>query len=85
MTFQTMLVVVGVGLLAGLVAGLVKNGGYGLTGDVMLGVGGGVAGISVPPPFALGPGADLVATIVISLAGAIIFIVVQRTFWQVRT
>lgn len=83
MTLQTMLIVVGVGLLAGWVAGIVvKDGSYGLTGDVMLGVGGGVAGISLSPPFAMGPGADLLATIVISVAGAVTFIVAQRMFWH---
>ena len=86
MTLQTMLIIVGVGLSAGWLASLImKNGGNGLTGDMMLGVGGGLVGIWLLSQFAIGPRADLVVTLAITVAGAVVLLVAQRMLWQVRT
>jgi uncharacterized membrane protein YeaQ/YmgE (transglycosylase-associated protein family) len=85
MTVQAMTVVL-VGLVAGYLADLVMKGrGYGMTGDVLLGVGGSLAGGALFNAFAIAPGRDWLPMVATAFAGALVLIVVQRMFWQART
>ena len=69
-----------VGLLAGWLAGIVmKNGGYGLIGDLLLGVFGSVAGGWIALNVSAGGG--LFPTVYVAFAGAVIAIVAQRKVW----
>jgi uncharacterized membrane protein YeaQ/YmgE (transglycosylase-associated protein family) len=70
-----------VGLLAGWLAGFVmKGGGYGLIGDMALGLIGSVVGGWI---FRLGvsAGGGLVPTVFVAFVGAVIVIVAQRKVW----
>ena len=70
-----------VGVLAGWVAGFVmKGGGYGPIGDMVLGLFGGVAGGWIFRT--LSGSAGIVPTEVAALAGAVIVVVAQREFWH---
>jgi uncharacterized membrane protein YeaQ/YmgE (transglycosylase-associated protein family) len=71
-----------VGLLAGWVAGYVmKEGGYGLKGDLVLGAVGSVVGSWLFSVLGVSPDAGLVALIVIAFIAAIAAIFVQHRFW----
>ena len=75
--------VVLVGLVAGYLADLVmKRRGFGMTGDVMLGVGGSLAGGAIFNVFAIAPGREWAPVIAAAFAGAIVLIVAQRMFWR---
>jgi uncharacterized membrane protein YeaQ/YmgE (transglycosylase-associated protein family) len=71
-----------VGLLAGWLAGFaMKGGGYGLVGDLVLGLVGSVVGGWL---FHLGlsTGRGMFSTVVVAFIGAVIVIVAQRTLWS---
>jgi uncharacterized membrane protein YeaQ/YmgE (transglycosylase-associated protein family) len=86
MTLQALVFTVVVGLVAGWLAGLVmKGGGYGLMGDVMLGIGGSFVGGAVFYMFGMATGAGWFAMIAVSFVGAVLLIVAQRLLFQVRT
>jgi len=71
-----------VGLTAGYLAGYVmKEGGYGLTGDVILGVVGSIAGVWLFSVLRISPDAGLVALIIIAFIGATAAIFAQHRFW----
>ena len=85
MTVQAMTVVL-VGLVAGYLADLVMKGrGYGMTGDVLLGVGGSLAGGALFNVFAMTPGREWLPVVATAFVGAVVLIVGQRMFWQART
>jgi uncharacterized membrane protein YeaQ/YmgE (transglycosylase-associated protein family) len=72
-----------VGLTAGYLADLVmKRRGYGMTGDVMLGIGGSLAGGALFNVFASAPGREWVPMITAAFAGAVVLLAAQRMFWQ---
>jgi uncharacterized membrane protein YeaQ/YmgE (transglycosylase-associated protein family) len=74
------------GLLAGYLADMVmKWRGYGMTGDVLLGVGGGLAGGALFNVFAIMPERDWLPMVAAAFAGAVVLIVVQRMFWKAST
>jgi len=84
MTLQAVTVVL-VGLVAGYLADLVmKVRGYGMGGDVLLGIGGSLAGGTLFNVFALMPGREWLPMVAAGFAGALVLIVVQRIFWQAR-
>ena len=69
-----------VGLLAGWLAGIVmKDGGYGLIGDLLLGVFGSVVGGWIALNVSAGGG--LFPTVVVAFLVAIIVLVAQRKVW----
>jgi uncharacterized membrane protein YeaQ/YmgE (transglycosylase-associated protein family) len=73
---------VAVGLTAGYLAGYVmKEGGYGLTGDLILGVVGSIVGVWLFSVLRISPEAGLVALIIIAFIGATALIFVQHRFW----
>lgn len=74
-----------VGLLAGWLAGYVmKDGGYGLIGDLVLGLVGSIIGSWVFRALEVSPGPGLLAAVIVAFAGAAIVIVAQRQLWHAR-
>jgi uncharacterized membrane protein YeaQ/YmgE (transglycosylase-associated protein family) len=72
-----------VGLAAGWVAGSVmKRGGYGLMGDLALGLAGSVAASTLFRILGFSPEAGLLALIAVAFLGAAATLVAQRQFWQ---
>ena len=73
-----------VGLLAGWLAGFVmKGGGYGLIGDMILGLVGSVAGGWIFRALSVSMGGGVYPTVLAAFVGAAIVIVAQRKFWHV--
>ena len=71
-----------VGLLAGWLAGIVmKGGGYGLIGDLGLGLVGSVLGGWLFRTLGVFPGGGLLPTVFVAFFGAVIVLVAQREFW----
>ncbi len=71
-----------VGLMAGWLARIVmKGGGYGLIGDISLGVVGSILGSWLFWALGVSPGAGLFVLAVVAFVGAAIAIVAQRRFW----
>ena len=71
-----------VGLIAGYLAGYVmKEGGYGLPGDLILGVVGSIVGVWLFSVLRISPDAGLVALIIIAFIGATALIFAQHRFW----
>jgi uncharacterized membrane protein YeaQ/YmgE (transglycosylase-associated protein family) len=71
-----------VGLLAGWLAGSVmKGGGYGLFGDMVLGLIGSVVGGWIFWALSVSAGGGLVPTVFAAFVGAVIVIVAQRKVW----
>ena len=87
MSFQAIVIAVVVGLVAGWLAGLVmKGGGYGLMGDVLLGIGGSFVGGWLFHVLGIAaPGSGWFAMIAVAFVGAVLLIVAQRLLFQVRT
>jgi uncharacterized membrane protein YeaQ/YmgE (transglycosylase-associated protein family) len=72
-----------VGLLAGWLAGFVmKGGGYGLIGDLVLGLVGSVAGGWIFRALGVSAGGGLLPTVFVAFVGAVIVIVAQRKLWH---
>jgi uncharacterized membrane protein YeaQ/YmgE (transglycosylase-associated protein family) len=72
-----------VGLVAGWLAGIVmKGGGYGLIGDLVLGLVGSIVGSWLFWALGVSPGAGLFAAVVVAFIGAVIVIGAQRQFWH---
>jgi uncharacterized membrane protein YeaQ/YmgE (transglycosylase-associated protein family) len=71
-----------VGLMAGWLAGIVlKSGGYGLKGDLVLGLVGSIVGSWLFWSLGFSPGAGVFASLV-AFIGAAVAIVAQRQFWH---
>ncbi|HSC71685.1 MAG TPA: GlsB/YeaQ/YmgE family stress response membrane protein [Candidatus Methylomirabilis sp.] len=75
-----------VGLVVGWLAGYVlESGGYGLRGDLILGLVGSVAGSVIFRGLEISPDAGLFVLGVVAFIGAAIMIFVQRKIWYVPT
>jgi uncharacterized membrane protein YeaQ/YmgE (transglycosylase-associated protein family) len=71
-----------VGLAAGWLARFVmKSGGYGLKGDLILGLVGSIVGSWMFWALGVSPDAGLFALVLVAFIGATIAIVIQRKFW----
>jgi len=71
-----------VGLLAGGLAGIVmKDGGYGLIGDLLLGLVGSVAAGWIFWALGVSAGGGLFPTVFVAFVGAIVVIGAQRKVW----
>jgi uncharacterized membrane protein YeaQ/YmgE (transglycosylase-associated protein family) len=82
MTLDLVVMWVVVGLLAGWVAGYtMKEGGYGLKGDLILGVVGSVVGGWLFLVLRISPDAGLIALITIAFIGGTAAIFAQHRFW----
>ena len=72
-----------VGLLVGWLADVVmEGGGYGVIGDVLLGVGGGLAGASIFVALGFAPNAGWMAIVGAAFVGAVALIYTQRMLWR---
>ncbi len=72
-----------VGLMAGWLAGIVmRGGGYGRIGDLVLGLIGSIAGSVIFRGLEISPGAGMFMLGVVAFVGAAIAIVAQRQFWH---
>ncbi len=86
MNFEMVVTAVLVGAIAGWVAGRVmKDGGYGLTGDMSLGLVGSIVGSIVGSwifqALGVSPEAGMVVLVVVAFVGAALVIVAQRKVW----
>jgi uncharacterized membrane protein YeaQ/YmgE (transglycosylase-associated protein family) len=71
-----------VGLLVGGLARIVmKNGGYGPIGDLLLGLSGSVAAGWIYWALGVSAGVGLFPTVFVAFFGAVIVLVAQREFW----
>ncbi len=74
-----------VGLVAGWLAGFVLEGrGYGLSGDMLLGLVGSIVGSWIFGLLGISPGAGMFALVVVAFVGAALVIAAQRQFWYAR-
>ena len=74
-----------VGLLAGWLAGFVLQGrGFGLLGDLVLGLVGSLLGSVIFRAFGVAPGAGLLMAVVVAFTGAVLLIGAQRLLWHVH-
>jgi uncharacterized membrane protein YeaQ/YmgE (transglycosylase-associated protein family) len=86
MTFQAIVIAVVVGLVAGWLGGLVmKGGGYGLMGDVLLGIGGSFVGGWLFHLLGIGAGSGWYGMIAVAFVGAVLLISAQRLLLEVKT
>jgi len=82
MTLQMFAMWVFVGLLAGWLAGFVmRGGGYGLAGDIALGLVGSLLGSVIFRALGVSAGAGLLAAVVVAFVGAVLVIGAQRMIW----
>lgn len=83
MTVEFVLVAPIIGLLAGWLADVVmEGGGYGVIGDVVLGVGGSIAGVWIFRALGFAPNDGWMAIVGAAFAGAVVLIYTQRTVWH---
>jgi len=84
MTLELFVMWVIVRLLAGWPTGFdVKDGGYGLMGDMALGLVGSLLGSWIFLALGVSVGVGLVALVVVASIGAVVLIDAQRLFWPV--
>jgi uncharacterized membrane protein YeaQ/YmgE (transglycosylase-associated protein family) len=83
MTLQLVMMWMVVGLSAGSLARyFMKDGGYGLIGDLVLGIVGSIVASLLFRTLGISPGAALVVWVMVASAGAILVIMAQRMFWH---
>lgn len=82
MSAEFVAVAVVIGLLAGWLADVImKGGGYGVIADVLLGVGGSIAGTWIFRALGFAPNDGWMAIVGAAFAGAVVLIYAQRTLW----
>jgi len=82
MTLQMFAMWVFVGLLAGWLAGFVmRGGGYGLVGDIALGLVGSLLGSVIFWALGVATGAGLFMAVLVAFIGAVLVIGTQRMIW----
>jgi uncharacterized membrane protein YeaQ/YmgE (transglycosylase-associated protein family) len=81
MTLELFAMWVLVGLVAGWLAGVMKGGGYGLIGDLALGLVGSLLGGWIFRTLVVAPGAGLFVAAVFAFFGAVLVIGAQRMLW----
>jgi uncharacterized membrane protein YeaQ/YmgE (transglycosylase-associated protein family) len=85
MTLEAIAVTIIVGLVAGWLAGFVlKGGGYGLVGDILLGIGGSIVGTWLFRSLGIASGGGWFPMVAVAFVGAVLLIYAQRMLWQVR-
>jgi uncharacterized membrane protein YeaQ/YmgE (transglycosylase-associated protein family) len=83
MSFAMIVTSVLVGLMAGWLAGRVmKDGGYGLKGDMVLGLVGSILGSVLFRALGVSPEAGMASLVIVAFVGAAIVIVAQRKLWE---
>lgn len=75
-----------IGVLAGWLADVVmEGGGYGVIGDVVLGVSGSIAGVWISRTLGFAPNDGWMAMVGVAFVGAVVLIYTQRTVWYKNT
>lgn len=83
MNFAMVATSVLVGLIAGWLAGrIMKDGGYGLKGDMILGLVGSILGSLIFRALGVSPEAGMVVLVIVAFVGAGLVIVAQRKLWE---
>lgn len=68
-----------IGAVAGWLAGtLIKGGGFGLIGDIIVGILGGIVGGWLAGALGIGSGGSILGSLIIATAGAIVLILIIR-------
>jgi uncharacterized membrane protein YeaQ/YmgE (transglycosylase-associated protein family) len=84
MPVETLLIWLLVGAVAGWLAGMiVRGGGFGLLGDVVVGIVGAFAGGWLLPRLGIQLGVDLVATIANATIGAVVLLLILRVIRRI--
>ena len=79
MALETLLVWLFIGLIAGWLASAVVGGGYGIVGDIVVGIVGAFLGGWVFRTLGIGaPGAGIVSTIIVAFVGAVLLLLILR-------
>jgi uncharacterized membrane protein YeaQ/YmgE (transglycosylase-associated protein family) len=79
MTGNSLLIILIVGVVAGWLAGLVVQGtGFGLIGDLLIGVAGALIGDWVLPQLGINLGSGIVAAVIDAAIGAILLLLIIR-------
>jgi uncharacterized membrane protein YeaQ/YmgE (transglycosylase-associated protein family) len=85
MTIETLLVWLFVGLIAGWLASAVVGGGYGLVGDIVIGIVGAFLGGWLFRALGVtAPGSGIVGTIVVAFVGAVVLLLLLRALHRTR-
>jgi uncharacterized membrane protein YeaQ/YmgE (transglycosylase-associated protein family) len=80
---ESLLVIILVGIVAGWLAGLiVRGGGFGLIGDMAIGIVGAFIGHWLLPRLNIHLGAGLIAAIANATIGAIVLLLILRLVWR---
>ena len=76
---ESLLVILLVGLVAGWLAGrIVEGGGFGLIGDIAIGIVGALIGSWLMPRFGIHIASGIVSSIIVATIGAILLLVIVR-------
>jgi uncharacterized membrane protein YeaQ/YmgE (transglycosylase-associated protein family) len=85
MSNESILVILFVGLIAGWLAGkIVEGSGFGIIGDILVGVAGALIASLLFPKLGIDIGTGLVRQIIYSMVGAIILLVAVRLLFRSR-
>jgi uncharacterized membrane protein YeaQ/YmgE (transglycosylase-associated protein family) len=80
-SFDRLMVVLFVGFIAGWLAGkIVRGTGFGIIGDILVGIGGAVLASYLFPKIGIRLGTGLASEIVLSAIGAVILLLIVRLF-----
>ena len=86
MSLETFLLWVVVGLIAGWLASVVVGGGFGLVGDIVVGVVGAFLGGFIFRALGIGsPFSGLAGSIFVAFIGAVVLLLILRLFRRART
>lgn len=79
MTAETLIIWLLVGLVAGVLASMVvRGGGFGIVGDIVVGILGALLGGWLLPRLGVSIGSGIVATIIVAFIGAVILLLIFR-------
>ncbi|HZH75227.1 MAG TPA: GlsB/YeaQ/YmgE family stress response membrane protein [Archangium sp.] len=85
MTIETLVVWLFVGLIAGWLASAVVGGGYGIVGDIVVGIVGAFLGGWLFRALGVSaPGSGIVGTIVVAFVGAVVLLLLLRALHRTR-
>jgi uncharacterized membrane protein YeaQ/YmgE (transglycosylase-associated protein family) len=80
-TGQSLIVILVVGLVAGWLAGkIVRGTGFGIIGDILVGIGGALLASFLFPKLGIHLGTGLVSEIIYSAIGAVVLLLIVRLF-----
>ena len=85
MTIETLIIWLFVGLIAGWLASAVVGGGYGVVGDIVIGIVGAFLGGWLFRALGVtAPGSGIVGTIVVAFVGAVVLLLLLRALHRTR-